>query len=682
MAKARLVNNNFTRGQLSKRMRGRDDLDFYRAATELQVNFDSDVQGSGSYRKGTVFLGETKDNNPAVFYEFVFSETESYALEFTDQVLRFWTADGLVALELVTPYVEADLFDLQIAQTADTMYIAHKDYAPRVLVRTAVDTFTLNLHVLTGSIPAGMNWTGDSTTYPATVAIYERRLMYAGSDRDPQTIFMSQSFLYDDFGQGTGLDDEGIEYRIGSDRINRIVWMSPLSNQCVVGTIGGTFDMSSGSTQEPITPSTVQITPSSTKGVLGIRPARRDNTVIYVESGGRVLNSYQYQFEADSHVAVDRTVLSEDITESGITSVRFASGDPDRVLCTLNNGDVAQLVWKPDQQVFAWSTIQTDGDLISYAALPNTEGSDRVIQCVKRVINGVTKHYVEVSAEDYTLPDRQTFFTGDEDADEKEFRLETYEAQKQYIHIDSALTTDGSTRGLSAGANLTIPTAAIGASVTVTSSSSVFLSTDVGNQIRVKEGEGWGEVTAFTSGTEVTMRVITEFDETSYSAGDYYITFDTITGLSHLEGKTVSICNDGAENEMRVVSSGAITLSDDQKTQGSVVHVGLPYTGVLKTLDLQGGVQFPTEGRYKVTRMANILFLQTAGASFGSNVYKLETLPFQTTDNNTDRPPLPFSGYKEVTFRDATARSKNVIVLQNKPLPCTIQQIVTELTVN
>lgn len=683
MTSARLLNNNFTRGQLSRRLRGRDDLEFYRAGTEQQLNFISDVQGSTTYRKGTIFLGETDGNNPAVFYEFVFSETETYALEFTDQTLRFWTADGYVTgADLVTPYLEADLFDLQLTQTADTMYIAHKNYHPQVLVRTGANTFTIGNHVLTGTIPAGVDWGVDATTYPSAVAIYERRLMYAGSDRDPQTVFMSKSFLYDEFDQGTGLDDEGIEYRIGSDRSNRISWLSPLSSRCVVGTIGGTFDMSSGSTNEPITPSTIQINPSSTKGVANLRPVRRDNTVIYADSSRDVLNSYQYNFEADSFVSNDRTILSEDITNSGITAIRFTNGDPDRVICFLSNGKISELVWKPEQQVYAWSQSETKGDFISGASLPNPNGSDRVIYCIKRTIDGVVKHYVEVSAPDYFLPERQEFFTGDKEQDETDFRLEMYEAQKEYIHIDSVLTFNGSDRGLTAGADLTIPTAAVSASVQVTSSASVFLATDVGNQIRVKSGEGWGKITAYVSGTEVTMEVITLFDETSYSGGDYYITADTLTGFSHLEGEEVSICRDGAVNENRTVTSGTVTLSDDLNTQGSVVHVGLGYSGIMKTLDLQGGAQFPTEGRYKLARMANILFLETNGADFGSDIYDLDVIPFQSTGNRTDRPPLPFSGYREVTFRDNTQRSKNLIVLQERPLPCTIQQVVTELMVN
>ena len=45
--------------------------------------------------------------------------------------------------EVVTPYVEADLNEIQFAQSADTMFITHPSYAPRKLTRTAHNNWTL-----------------------------------------------------------------------------------------------------------------------------------------------------------------------------------------------------------------------------------------------------------------------------------------------------------------------------------------------------------------------------------------------------------------------------------------------------------------------------------------------------------------------------------------------------------
>ena len=38
-------------------------------------------------------------------------------------------------MEIVSPYLEADLFDLDVeTQSADVLYIFHKDYAPKKLM--------------------------------------------------------------------------------------------------------------------------------------------------------------------------------------------------------------------------------------------------------------------------------------------------------------------------------------------------------------------------------------------------------------------------------------------------------------------------------------------------------------------------------------------------------------------
>lgn len=698
MPKSNPAQINFTRGQLSKKMRGRNDLDFYYSGTERQVNFISDVQGSASFKKGTIFLGETKDNNKAYLFEFIFSETDAYAMEFTDQRIRFWTADGLVTgggADIASPYLEADIPELQMVQQADTIYIAHKNYFPQILVRTGANTFTINNHVITEPASGDMDWS-DADNYPGAVGIYERRLMYAGSNNNPQVVFGSKSFLYDDFTQGTGADD-GFQYLIGATLSSRIRWIIGTRSRAVIGTASNVFDMDAGTTNQPITPTTVRIVPSSNRGVKERKPVQRDNTILYIQSGSDVINSYEFSLESNSFVPIDRTILSDDITDSGVDTISFANGNPDFMYGTLNNGEAIGLTWKPEQKVFGWTSLQTDGDYISFSSVPQPIGGDRVIQCVLRDLDGTPTYMIEVSAPEYTLPEFENFFTGDKDLDTILFQLASYEAQKAYVHVDSGLTFDGSARGVSAGANLTMTFAAVGASTTVTASASVFLSTDVGNQIRVKldDADGWGEITTFTSGTSVVIKILTEFrqydeddplqtadpstwDEiTALAAGAYYITADSFTGLAHLEAETCAIIIDGAEGAQRTVTSGSLTLSDDGKTQGAVVHIGRPYTGILQTMNIQPPQASPASK--KLVMSADILFLQSLGATYGTDIYRTSVLPFQSTGNRTSRPPLPFSGYKCAKAPSRTEDIKRVVILQKSPLPCIIQQIVPDL---
>ncbi len=53
-------------------------------------------------------------------------------------------------VEIVTPYTESQLFDVQFAQTADLMYLAHGSHKPRNLSRTSSTSFVLSEMVFVG----------------------------------------------------------------------------------------------------------------------------------------------------------------------------------------------------------------------------------------------------------------------------------------------------------------------------------------------------------------------------------------------------------------------------------------------------------------------------------------------------------------------------------------------------
>ena len=69
-------------------------------------------------------------------------------LEFGDQYIRFYKDNGQIlsggsAYEISTPYLEAELFDLKFAQSADVMYITHPEHEVEKLSRTGHTSWTL-----------------------------------------------------------------------------------------------------------------------------------------------------------------------------------------------------------------------------------------------------------------------------------------------------------------------------------------------------------------------------------------------------------------------------------------------------------------------------------------------------------------------------------------------------------
>jgi hypothetical protein len=149
MPKVSPIQNNFNGGELSPLLAGRVDFDQYRTSLKTCENFIPLVQGGLTRRPGTYFAAAVKTSTLKTrLVPFEFSTTQAYILEFGDQYIRFYMNNGRievagVPVEVVTPYVEADLFQLRFTQSADVLYIVHPSYKPRTLTRTSHTSWTL-----------------------------------------------------------------------------------------------------------------------------------------------------------------------------------------------------------------------------------------------------------------------------------------------------------------------------------------------------------------------------------------------------------------------------------------------------------------------------------------------------------------------------------------------------------
>lgn len=142
----------FTGGEWAPSLHARQDLTKFGVSLRACLNFLIHAHGGASNRPGMQFVGETKDSTKvARLIPFSFSTTQTYSLEFGDQILRV-IKDGAYVIdsssppdiyEIVTPYLEADLPLLNFTQSADVMTIDHPSYADRELSRTDHDAWAL-----------------------------------------------------------------------------------------------------------------------------------------------------------------------------------------------------------------------------------------------------------------------------------------------------------------------------------------------------------------------------------------------------------------------------------------------------------------------------------------------------------------------------------------------------------
>jgi hypothetical protein len=131
-------------------------------------------------KTGALFHGlATRSVTEAVGHRlvpFIFSDEQALVLEFRNKSVRFllngsYVMSGASPYQVTTPYLAADLPRLKFAQMGNVITIAHPDYSPRELVRTATSPLTFTFTALTFpamrvNIPRVVPWEIYSYEYP------------------------------------------------------------------------------------------------------------------------------------------------------------------------------------------------------------------------------------------------------------------------------------------------------------------------------------------------------------------------------------------------------------------------------------------------------------------------------------------------------------------------------------
>lgn len=280
-----------------------------------------------------------------------------------------------------------------------------------VFTSTTVVTATvikrLPQDALAGSTRYAFSAWSDVSGYPKAVTFYEDRLWFAGSLAKPQTLWASVSGAYENHEYGTN-DDDALNYTINSQEVNVIEWLSP-SKILSVGTSGGEFVVSGSSLNDAITPTNVRIVPQTTYGSKDIQPFKIGGSVLFVQRAGKKIRELTYQFESDSYVAPNMTLLAEHITQKGIADMSYQQ-EPDQILwCPDMEGNLLGMTYERLEDVVGWHRHNVGGVVESVAAIPHWDRDQDVLwMVVKRTIDGNDVRYIEYM-EKYFTDDRSFY---------------------------------------------------------------------------------------------------------------------------------------------------------------------------------------------------------------------------------------------------------------------------------
>lgn len=679
MANIRTLQRSFSGGEISPEMFGRNDDAKYQSGLARCRNFITKPQGPAENRPGFAFVRAVKDSTKKVrLIPFTYSTTQTMVIEMGPGYFRFHTQgatlmSGGVPYEIANPYAEADLFDVHYVQSADVLTLVHPNYAPRELRRLGATNWQLTTLSFAASIAApgapslsAAGHTSVKYTYYYVVTAVDSEgvsesaasaassvggnlfetgatvtiswAAVAGASR--YNVYKLQGGLYGYIGQTTGLS-------IVDDNISPDLGKTPPLYDSVFGGAGdypgavSYFEQRrcfAGTTNKP---QNIWMTKSGTESNMSYSLPIRDDDRIAFRVAAREANTIRHI------VPLTQLLLLTSSAEWRVTSVNSDAITPSTISV------------RPQSYVGA-SNVQP-------VIINNT------------LIYGAARGgHVRELAYNWQA---SGFITGDLSLRAPHL-FDTFDiVDMAYAKAPQPMVWFVSTSGRLLGLTY-VPEQQVGAwhwhdtdgvfeSCTVVAEGSedvlycVVRRTINGASVRYVE-------------RMASRQFSDQVDAFFVDCGATYsgVPADVISGLGHLEGKTVSILADGAVHPQRVVTGGSITLD----IEASTVQIGLPIEADLQTLPLAVQLQDGSfgQGRFKNVNKVWLRVHRSSGIFVGPSASELTEAKQRTTENY-GAPPALKSEEIPLVLTPSWADSGQIFVRQSDPLPLTVVSMTAEV---
>ncbi len=668
MARVAVQLTNFTGGELSPRLDGRNDLAKYATGCKTLENMIIFPHGSAARRSGTQFVAEVKDSSKETrLIPFEFSTTQTYILEFGDQYIRFYKDDGQIlsggsAYEISSPYLEAELFDIKFAQSADVMYICHPNHAARKLARTGHTSWTLT-EVDFQNGPFMDHNISTTTLTPSHTSV--------GSSGN--LTLSSTTGVNDDQGWLSTDVDRLVHFKDGHYKITSVT-----SNLIAVAT--SIVAPSSGSADTDFALGSFSDTtghPSCVtffeQRLVFAATLSQPQTIFFSKSG-----DYENMDDNYHGTVADDDAIIYTIASNQVNAIRFMTATRTLIIGTAG-GEFAVSGGGTDIAITPTNILikkQSNNGAANVDALA-VGNATLFLQRAKRKLRELAYNF---DVDGYVAPDLTILA---EHISEGGFKQLSY--QQEPNQIIWCVRNDGQLVGLTYQREQQV----------VAWHRHIFGGSAVCESVATiptddSEYQTWVINKRTIDGS--TKRYVeylhnydfNETDDTSFNFLDSQLEYDgspatTISGLDHLEGEEVSILADGATHPNKTVSSGEITLD----RSASKVKVGLPYTSLLQTMRIDAGAQNGTS-QSKTKRIYEITarLYESIGIEVGPDLNNMERIPFRSSADEMDEGINVFTGDKEIEFRGNYETDGFIFVRQTQPLPLTILSLYPKLQTN
>ena len=741
MARVAAQLTNFTAGELSPRLDGRNDLAKYSAGCATVENMVIYPHGAAARRPGTQFVASVKTAaNKTRLIPFEFSTEQTYILEFGNQYIRFYRNNGQIlssgsAYEISTPYLTAELFDIKFAQSADVMYITHPNHQTRTLSRTGHTSWSLDAVSFTNGPFLDTN-ISTTTLTPSAAAVGSRTITASAVTG----INGGSGFLTTDVGRQIRI---GAGYGIITARTNTTVVVATITTAFANGNANADWSLGAFSTTTGFpscvsffeqrlvfaatinNPQTVYFSKSGDYENMDANiggTIADDDAIIYTIASNQV-NAIRFLTSArtliigtaggefvvsgggDNNAVTPTNIMIKKQSNHGAANVDAISVGNATLFLQRAKRKIRELAYNfdvdgyiaPDLTILAEHIteggiaemayqeeplaiiwcVRDDGQLIALTYQREQE----VVAWHRHIIGGVFGTGNAVCESVAVIPT--------EDSEYELYMIVKRTiggATTRYVEylntfdFDQTNNTSFNYLDSQLGLSKSATTLTAGISATVTTIPVASIS-GLSSSGKIKIG---GEIIAYAGISSLNLTGCTRGQNitsaTAHLSGA--VTKEVVNilaGLNHLNGQTVSILADGATHPDKVVSNNQITL-DRFATD---VKIGLGYTSILKTMRIDAGSQDGTsQGKTKRIYEVTARLFETVGVEVGPDLSNMERIPFRTSADPMDQGIPPFTGDKQVEFRGNYDTDGFMMVRQTQPLPLTLLSLYPRLITN
>lgn len=546
------------------------------------------------------------------------------------------------------------------------------DYSVEVTVIDA-DSFSVNLDTSdtadwTAYVSGGIAKKVLTFDAPRCCLFYEGRKWFGSNAVNPTRIWGSEGGIYDNFVIPTTITDASPMRLTLTDISERIEWLYGGDNSLLAGAKDGIISINGGGVGTPITAETIRGKITSADPVNEVYPFSKDRFVFYVDKNGRKLHYFSYDLLNESFISRDANIISYDITLSAVKRIRSIREKYDLIFALLEDGRLLTCTFfnQGDEVIKGWHQHITEGKFIDIATTTTASGETKLLVVVER--DG--SFFIEQWADYVEFAHLQNFIGSNEATDfEKWYRYVSQQLTDSYYLDNSEIIQNLKSNSITFNPSTN----------RVVATSDVFVAGDVGKFIvyQNKTGVEIGrfEITSYVSVTEVGVKVITAPFNNTYV--DWYLTFNSASGLTRFANKTISVVADGGYlGDYAVDGSGLLTLD----RQVFKICIGYKYQGIAKSFPLGFvGEGKNTHATLKGFNRVTARFTLSSACSIGSNPYKLQSFEQLGREDLNYLPAVPMDETSFLTLSANFEIDTSFYIVQNTPAPMILNALMIEV---